>query len=182
MNKIKLILKIVFFSLLVNVANPLFAEDTTPEPYKEEEFPQGLKDLRRFEIVSLGAMPFVTLNTSLVYSGIRYGTHNFDSAYAPNPFAASSYTTEEQREILLTSLAISVGIGLADYIIQLVKRYKKNRQDQLAREDLYIMPLAEDPEATLIDFSNALEEDTQNKEDSEIISTNDEDTVPEVEE
>lgn len=178
MKKSRFILKILLFSLLINTASPLFADDTSAEPYNTDEFPQALKDLRRFEIVSLGSMPFVTLNTSLVYSGIRYGVHGFDSAYAPNPFASSSYTSEEQKEILLTSLAISVGIGLADYIIQVVKRNKQKRQQELSREDLYIMPLSEDSDATLIDFSDAEESNYQ-----ETLSDNyDVEETPEVEE
>jgi len=172
MKKSKLILKIVLFSLLINVVNPLFAEDTTPLPYKKNEFPQGLKDLRRFEIISIGALPFVTINTSLVYSGIRYGKHGFSQEYAPNPFAVSTYTAEEQREILLTSLAISVGIGLTDYIIQLIKRNKKNKQRELEREDLYIIPLAEDPNATLIDFSNSSDSDSTPDNSSSVDDTN----------
>ena len=43
--------------------------DTTPEPYREDEFSQGLKDLRRFEIITLGSMPFITLNSSIAYNG-----------------------------------------------------------------------------------------------------------------
>lgn len=182
MRKSKLILKIVLFSLFINVANPLFAEDTTPEPYKKDEFPQGLKDLRRFEIVSLGSLPFVTINTSLVYSTIRYGKHGFSQEYAPNPFAVSTYTAEEQREILLTSLGISIGIGLTDYIIQLIKRSKKNKQKELEREDLYVIPLSEDPNASLIDFSKAVEKNTNSESEIDTNQDTNSDEVPEVEE
>ena len=110
----KLILKILIFSLILLSAQTMWAENTSPEPYTENEFPQGLKDLRRFEIISLGSMPFVTFNTSLVYSGIRYARHDFNSAYAPNLFATSSYSAEEQREMILTSLGISI-ILIASY-------------------------------------------------------------------
>ena len=134
----KIIIKILLFSIFVNILSPLKAEDTTPLPYKKDEFPQVLKDLRRFEIISLGAMPFVTLNTSLVYSGIRYANHDFDSNYSPNPFATSTYTTQEQKEILLTALGISIGIAVTDYIVQIVKRNKIKKRNQLADENFNI--------------------------------------------
>ena len=79
----KFILKIVFFSFIFNFCSPLFCEDTTPKPYTDEEFSQVAKDIRRFEIITLGSMPFVTLDTMLVYSGIKYfETNKFISPFA----------------------------------------------------------------------------------------------------
>ena len=86
----KSIAKILIFTLLFNICSPIFAESTSTEPkeYTEDEFPQALEDLRRFEIITLGSLPFVTLNSTLVYSGIKYVQHDFDPAYSPNPFAS----------------------------------------------------------------------------------------------
>ena len=150
------ILKILFFSLLINIKLPAFSEDTTPLPYEETTMPQSLQDLRRFEIIALGSIPFVTLDTSFVYSGIRWANNGFDSAYSPNPFATSSYSTEEQFGILLTSIGISVGIALTDYFINLMKRSKKKKQQQLENQNIYIIPLSQDEDATpiIIDKDN----------------------------
>ena len=71
MKKKSIILKILFFSLILNSVMPVFSEDTTPLEYDNSTMPQGLKDLRRFEIVTLGSIPFVTLDAGIVYSGIR---------------------------------------------------------------------------------------------------------------
>ena len=67
--------KIVSICLLFSICffhvTELFAADTsskTAEPYKAEEFPGWMHDLRRAEIITLGAMPFVTFNISLGYS------------------------------------------------------------------------------------------------------------------
>ena len=89
----KLISKILIFSLVFNAALPAFSEekDTTPKPYEDNEFPQTLKDIRRFEIITIGALPFVTLDTTLVYSNYRYYRHDFDDAYKPDIFSAASY-------------------------------------------------------------------------------------------
>ena len=100
--KKNLIAKILIFSLLLNISVPAFAADTTPKPYDNDELPQTMKDIRRFEIITLGALPFVTLDTTLAYSTWRYVQHDFDSAYQPDIFAASSFSQEEQRNLILT--------------------------------------------------------------------------------
>lgn len=59
----------------------LFAQTQSPEPYSKDEFHPVLKDLRRAEIITLGAIPFVTFNVTLGYSFGKYASHNFDSNY-----------------------------------------------------------------------------------------------------
>ena len=61
--------------------------------FGQEEFSQPLQDLRRFEIITLGAMPFVTMKT-----------------------------------VILTSLCISAGIGITDFVIRIIKRNHKNKR------------------------------------------------------
>ena len=151
----KMILKIVFLTLLLIPAMPLYAadtaQDTTPKKYDDKEFPQGLKDLRRFEIITLGALPFVTIDTTLAYSTIRYAQHNFDAAYQPDIFSKSNFTQDEQKQIIVTSLCISVGIGLTDYVFQLIKRSsKKRRARQKTYDDIAVVPISEDPDASQI--------------------------------
>ncbi|WP_038073274.1 hypothetical protein [Treponema sp. C6A8] len=135
------ILKILTVLFCLGLSANLFAEDHTPEPYHDNEFPQVLKDIRRFEIITLGALPFVTLQTTLGYSCYQYVNHDFSAAYFPNPFAASSYSQDEQIGILLTSLGICVGIGLTDLIIQLVKRSNAKKRANIMDSDLMIQPV-----------------------------------------
>ena len=71
-NTRKLILKITAILLCFSFCAHCFGADTTPAPYSEGEFPQFLKDARRFEIITLGALPFVTIQTTLGYSTIKY--------------------------------------------------------------------------------------------------------------
>ena len=125
--------------------------NTSPKPYDKSELPQGIKDLRRFEIITLGSLPFVTLDTSIVYSTIRYAQHNFDNNYFPDLFTKSNYTQEEQAGIILTSVGISVGIGLTDLIVQIIKRSnKKKKEKQITYDDISIVPISEDPDASQI--------------------------------
>lgn len=155
--KKKLIASIICLSLFANLT-PVFAADTkstTPAPYEEDEFPSWLKDLRRAEIITLGAMPFITLNTSLCYSFGNYAFHNFDSDYFLNPFAqgsdTSSYTSGEQAGILLTSLGICLGIGITDFIVHSVKRSNQKKKMRTQKKgNINIESVADDPEATKI--------------------------------
>ena len=152
MKRKSIILKILLFSLILNSTIPVFSEDTTPLEYDSSSMPQGLKDLRRFEIITLGSLPFVTLDAGIVYSGIRWANNGFDSAYSPNPFATSTYSTEEQIGILLTSIGISISIGLTDYIINLVKRSNKKNREKLLNQSIIITPLSQDDTATPINI------------------------------
>ena len=142
--------KILILALFINSALPLFAEDTTAKPYDDKEFPQTLKDIRRFEIITIGALPFVTLDTSLAYSTYRYARNDFDSAYKPDIFSTSSYTQEEQKGIILTSVGICVGIGLTDLVVQIIKRSSKKRKVQVNYDDIAVIPISEDEDASVI--------------------------------
>ena len=133
------------------------AKDTTPVPYTDDEFPQFMKDLRRAEIISFGALPFVTLTSTIVYSSARYAQHGFDSAYFPNPFAKASatngYSAAEQAGILLTSAGISVGIGLTDLLISVIRRKAaKKKLERKEKAPVIITPIAEDKDAVRIDM------------------------------
>ncbi len=156
--KKNLIAKILIFSLFLNISFPAFAADTTPKPYDSDEFPQTMKDIRRFEIITLGALPFVTLDTTLAYSTWRYVQHDFDSAYQPDIFAASSFSQEEQRNLILTSLGVCIGIGLTDLIVQIIRRSHKKRTTQINYDDISIIPISEDEDAQIIPLPSADDE------------------------
>ena len=156
--KKNLIAKILIFSLFLNISVPAFAADTTPKPYDSDELPQTMKDLRRFEIITLGALPFVTLDTTLAYSTWRYVQHDFDSAYQPDIFAASSFSQEEQRNLILTSLGVCIGIGLTDLIVQIIRRSHKKRTTQINYDDISIIPISEDEDAQIIPLPSADDE------------------------
>lgn len=139
----------------------LFADDknTTPKPFDKEELPQSIKDLRRFEIITLGSLPFVTLDTTLAYSTYRYVKHDFAAEYQPDIFSKSSFNQDEQMGIIVTSVGISVGVGITDFIIQLIKRSsKKKRERQITYDDISVIPISEDPEAEEIPLPDSSQE------------------------
>lgn len=142
-------------------SRPAFAENTTPEPYNMEEFPQSLKDLRRFEIISLGALPFVTLDVTLAYSFINWYKDPVKSETGPNIFAGNSFSQEEQVKILKTSLFISCGVGITDFGYRLTKRLIDKHKTKIENKSVLIIPLEEDPDA--IKIENPYQNQTDNE-------------------
>ena len=108
MKHTKKIAFLIFFVSLFSVF-PIYAEDTTvsrtPDPYGAEEFKQWQKDLRRFEIISFGALPFVSLLSFWAYDIGRSIAHKGDPAYNPWPIKdakiAVKLTEKEQLNIFL---------------------------------------------------------------------------------
>lgn len=123
---------------------------TEPEPYKENEFPQWAKDLRDTEIITLGALPFITLGVTLTYSLYVLIKNDFNSTYVVNPFVKDkAYTEQEQAGIIITSASICVGIGITNLIINLVKRNEeKKRSKQYLQDNIKITTI--DTELNLI--------------------------------
>lgn len=148
LKKIKITALILIFSLF---AESLFsAESRTPEPYSDNEFPGFLHDLRRAEIITLGAMPFITFNATLGYSLGKFAFNNFDPQYFVNPFAQSSdssFSTDEQIGIILTSLGISLCIGITDLIVNSVKRNNAKKKINDPNNPVKINPIKNDPDA-----------------------------------
>ncbi|MBO4533395.1 MAG: hypothetical protein J5726_06840 [Treponema sp.] len=105
------------------------SKSTEPKPYSSDEFSQALQDLRRFEIITLGSMPFVTMDTAIVFNGIKFATGKTQTF---NPLATADYTPQEMKSVILTSLCISAGIGITDFVIQIIKRNKKSRDVDLS--------------------------------------------------
>ena len=140
---------IAFFVLCIMAAAqlPLVAEETkeehTPVPYTKAEFPLWQRELRRFEILSFGALPFVTLLSFWGYDIIRAAKHPKDPAYYPWPLKqadkAVALTEKEQLRVFLTAAGISVTIALIDITYRAIKRSVEKKR--LERENAF----TEDP-------------------------------------
>lgn len=142
---------LILFSLLFSVA---FAESSSNKSSNEEELPQSLLDARRFEIITFGALPFVMLDTTLVYSSTQWAMNGF-SGSGPTAFATSSrFSSTEQKNLVLASLGVSIGVGLTDFIFRIIKRNRENKKQEIFNSrDVLIVPVVsvdEDPEAVRI--------------------------------
>ncbi|MCR5613927.1 hypothetical protein [Treponema sp.] len=136
----KKLFAVLFIS--ISMLSTIYAQSTStePVPYKEDEFPQWLRDVRDTEIIILGSMPFVTLGVTLTYSFINLAQHNFDGAYFINPFTKEgSFSQEQQIGIIVTSSIICVGIGITNLTINLIKRgIEKKRSAQILGPNINI--------------------------------------------
>jgi hypothetical protein len=122
-----------------------FGGVASPVPYSSAEFPVWAKDLRRFEIVSIGAFPWAVFYASFAFDSCRYFTgyscgFSFDNlssganpftfvqlsqtdynpVYAPWPFkSAASYagTDEEKYLTIVTAVSLALVVGIVDYAI-----------------------------------------------------------------
>ncbi len=119
--------------------------DSSAEPYSESEFPQWSKDLRRFEIVSLGAVPFAAISINLGYSAYQYFSGN--SSTFETPFSKGSSLTEgEQMKIFCASVGAGILVGFTDMAINFVKRCnEKKRQQKIleSNDQIIIVPFQE---------------------------------------
>jgi len=109
------------------------AEDTSDSESSDEtgidtsNFPQWSKDLRRTEIITLGAAPFVTIWSTIGYSLYTYGK-------LQNPFSSSSsFTEDDQKRIMMITGVACLGVGLTDLIITLIKHHRAEKKRLAAR-------------------------------------------------
>lgn len=151
MKHTKKIAFLIFFVSLFSVF-PVYAEDTTvsrtPDPYGAEEFKQWQKDLRRFEIISFGALPFVSLLSFWAYDIGRSIAHKGDPAYNPWPIKdakiAVKLTEKEQLGIFLTAVGISLGVAIIDLTYRSIKRANaKKLEEKNEEEAILLIPIEE---------------------------------------
>ena len=151
MKHTKKIAFLIFFVSLFSVF-PVYAEDSnvsrTPDPYGAEEFKQWQKDLRRFEIITFGALPFVSLLSFWAYDIGRSIAHKGDPAYNPWPIKdakiAVSLTEKEQLGIFLTAVGISLGVAIIDLTYRSIKRANaKKLEEKNEEEAILLIPIEE---------------------------------------
>ncbi|UTC91052.1 hypothetical protein E4N87_10290 [Treponema denticola] len=151
MKHTKRIAFLIFFVSLFSVF-PIYAEDTTvsrtPDPYGAEEFKQWQKDLRRFEIITFGALPFVSLLSFWAYDIGRSIAHKGDPAYNPWPIKdakiAVKLTEKEQLGIFLTAVGISLGVAIIDLTYRSIKRANEKKLEEKNEEEaILLIPIEE---------------------------------------
>ena len=151
MKHTKKIAFLIFFVSLFSVF-PVYAEDTkvsrTPDPYGAEEFKQWQKDLRRFEIITFGALPFVSLLSFWAYDIGRSIAHKGDPAYNPWPLKdakiAVKLTEKEQLGVFLTAVGISLGVAIIDLTYRSIKRANAKKLEEKNEEHaILLIPIEE---------------------------------------
>lgn len=150
--RFRILFVLVFISLLTG---PISAETSTtpstdhvPVPYGPAEFPDWQKDLRRAEILSFGALPFVTFVSSIYYDVYRYYSNDGQEGYLPWPLkkseSAIGLSEAEQKNIVFYSASISVGVALFDFGFRTLKRAIQNSKAEKENQG-YIDPIQIEP-------------------------------------
>jgi len=93
--------KLITFVLLICLCMPLFAglDMSKAEPYKEDEFPKWALDIRRTEVIFMGALPLTFIAANAINSAIGSEMGFFNT--------------------LTIAAGVSAAITLADYVIGL---------------------------------------------------------------
>lgn len=148
----KYIKKLIILLPFVFALQAIQAESKTPEPYGIDEFARWQKDLRRFEILSFGALPFVSLLSFWGYDMIRSAKNPGNPAYYPWPLKradiAAPLTEKEQKTVFFTAMGLSVGVSLIDYTVRAISRSVKERrlrrEKEIEESDIELIPLEDD--------------------------------------
>lgn len=95
--------------------------DITYEPYQKDEFAPWMHDLRRFETILIGSIPFTFFFANIGFDSHAYVSSGFDENYLPL-FLGTSPAKEDMRnrtkfDRLYVSLSLSVSIAIADFVI-----------------------------------------------------------------
>ncbi|MEX2443083.1 MAG: hypothetical protein WD492_05735 [Alkalispirochaeta sp.] len=96
-----------------------------PAPYNPEEFPKWARDLRRGEIIALGAFPVAMIVSGIGYQLGRFAYQSIDAGqvqpeYAPGFFSPQTgprYTNSESVGLIVSGALISVGVAVADFLL-----------------------------------------------------------------
>ena len=108
-----------------------------PSIFESPNVPQWLKDLRRWEIVAFGSIPFTMLTATFYMDMYRWKNANgmdFSEEgrrYAPWPMKSTGAVVMESREqemVFVIAASLSVGIAVADQIIIQIKRHKARKR------------------------------------------------------
>jgi len=89
-----------------------------PEEYDPSEFPLWMRDLRRFEVVTVGTFPITYLFVSLIYDFSIYAANNFNTQYS----LGSQRSSRDIGIIVGSAGAVSFILATIDLFINLNRR------------------------------------------------------------
>ena len=129
--------KIILLFLLAAVSALCVPAQTKNESsaFNTTGFPQWAKDLRRWEIVAFGSIPFTMFFTTFGMDMYRWYNANGidlnDRSYAPWPLkgaGAPVFDSGEFETIFKIAACLSMSIAFTDLIIVKIKRYRARKR------------------------------------------------------
>jgi len=111
--------------------------NTIPSIFESTNVPQWVKDLRRWEIIAFGSIPFTMLTATFAMDMYRWQNANgmdFSDEgrrYAPWPMKSAGAVVlegKEQEMVFIIAASLSVGIAMTDQVIVQIKRYRARKK------------------------------------------------------
>jgi len=128
---------LLFLFTVVPVLSVPAQTNTIPSIFESPNVPQWVKDLRRWEIIAFGSIPFTMLTATFAMDMYRWQNANgmdFSDEgrrYAPWPMKSAGAVVmegKEQETVFIIAASLSVGIAMADQVIVQIKRYRARKK------------------------------------------------------
>ncbi|MDR0410822.1 MAG: hypothetical protein LBH75_02470 [Treponema sp.] len=115
--------------LLILTSAPLCGQtiDNNPLRYDPSEFPQWARDLRRFDVITIGAFPFAFFTATFFTDMMRWSQNDWQMTYSPwplKPAGAYETTDDEKLTVLGVAFIIAIGVAVLDLVVINIKRHK----------------------------------------------------------
>jgi len=113
------------------------ASTTTASTFDPSTFPQWVKDMRRWDIITFGVFPFSMFTVTFITDMVRWKeANNFNFTeegrqYAPWPLKSAGAVEMNNKEITRTivlALGVSMTVALIDLIIVKTKQHNERRR------------------------------------------------------
>jgi hypothetical protein len=127
---------LLLFAIHVSII-PAQTSGTTDNFFDLSGAPQWVRDLRRWEIVAFGTIPFAMFTATFGMDMYRWNKANgmdFSDAgrrYAPWPMksaGAIAMEYQETEQTLIIAAGLCVSVAITDLIITLIKRHKAQKR------------------------------------------------------
>jgi hypothetical protein len=128
---------LLFLFTVVPVLSVPAQTNTIPSIFESPNVPQWVKDLRRWEIIAFGSIPFTMLTATFAMDMYRWQNANgmdFSDEgrrYAPWPMKSAGAVVMESKEqemVFVIAAGLSVGIAMTDQVIVQIKRYRARKK------------------------------------------------------
>ena len=135
--KIALLLLLTIVPALSGATSVPAQTNAIPSIFESSNVPQWVKDLRRWEIVAFGTVPFTILTATFAMDMYRWqqangmDTSDTGRRYAPWPLKSAGAVvmeSKEQETVFVIAASLSVGIAMADQVIVQIKRYRARKK------------------------------------------------------
>jgi hypothetical protein len=167
LKKKAMLLLLILILPIFNIPAQTTQANVIPSILESKDLPQWVKDLRRWEIVAFGSIPFTMLTATFAMDMYRWSDANgmdFSDEgrrYAPWPIKSAGavlMNNKEQETVFIIAGSLSAAIAIADQIIIQVKRQKARKRAEAIPVGSTIITRKPWPEETAVQDGDAADE------------------------